>query len=318
MNLALKFRPASRTVRVPPRNWGSKEDVLVWARGVLAGGPPVLVAVVSDPGAGSPRRASWKDIQSGALAGKSVEIRSDPPGLIVEDEGTGVRKFVPSASGVSFGTGVKTLSELKSTIESEKTLREFVESENSIFNKATVMTAPKERRTQLWWQHGRNINDFVRDSHGGTSRESLWQALVQWGTGMKGYGRQTHQDCCYFHEWLPSLASGDPLFLLSTTRIQHILRIGDRSSRTRNFLRRFCASRTGSSFSDDEFAWLYDQRRQGWPLDEADRVKFVAIGARLLGEVPDDIDGSDVQKEMREILARLRQSRQSVSASPRM
>ena len=279
------------TVKVPARKWKSKAEVEEWARELLAGGPPKLKATIPVGHDRGGQPAEWKDVQKGLMADQYVEIFSDPPGLIVTDSETGDRKFVPSASKTGLVLGKTSAEDFIESIGAERELRDFVKQENEKFNKYRQSKGPTENVNWAWewYVHGKRIREFV-SSHSGVSTERVWRELVNWGLGLNGYGRQTHQDSTYFYDWIGQADISNPVFLLSTTRIQHILR--DRTKSGRDCLLNAIITGPFRDFTDDEFAWLIDQRRKNWPLDELTRLDLVAIGAAIrkgLSLSPDEL-----------------------------
>jgi len=279
------FSPARIKVRVPTRKWKSKSEVEEWARETLAGGPPKLNATVPPGHANSGEPATWREVQEGLLAEQSVEIFSDPPGLIVTDTDTGVRKFVPSASSTGLVLGKTSPDQFMKSIAAERALRDFVDRENDRFNKKKQSEASMRcaNWTWEWYLHGKRTREFVVD-HDEVSTERVWRELVNWGLGRNGYGRQTHQDSTYFYDWIGEAEISNPVFRLSTTRIQHILR--DRTRSGRDLLLAAIVAGPLSGLTDDEFAWLLNRRKMNWPLDEPTRLVFVEIGAKIHGGLP--------------------------------
>lgn len=276
-----KFEAARVRVRIPRRSWKSKAEVEAWAREQLAGGPPRLQAVLPKDHPESGKEAAWKHIQDGTLANKYVLLISDPPGLIVTDSETGERTFVASASRSGLVLGRTKAGEFIASIEEERKLRTFVREENDLFNKNRQKTGDSQTNwTSEWYRHGRRIKQFVQN-HAEISTERVWQELVKWGIGRGGYSRQTHQDATYFYEWLGAVDESHPVFSLSTTRIQHIL-MGNRTKKGRDLLLEAILSGPLHDISDDEFAWIVDMRTKNWPLDDDMRMKFIALGEKVM------------------------------------
>ena len=308
--MAKKFDSARVRVKVPERRWKNRAEVEAWARERLAGGPPSLEATVPDghPQAGKP--ASWGDLKDGTLSNHFVILESDPPGLIVTDTETGERKFVPSASKSGLVLGKTKPDEFISSIRDEQKLRAFVKEENATFNKNRQKQAERQGGNWAidWYRHGRRVKQFVRENPK-VSTERVWQELVRWGQGQAGYSRQAHQDATYFYEWIGEAGEDHPIFRLGTTRIQHILR-GDRTKVGRDRLLAAIISGPMMGFSDDEFAWLTGQRSKNWPLDDAGRQKFAALGECVRKGEP--LSQGDVE-EISKLLHAIRRARTSTS-----
>jgi hypothetical protein len=279
--MAKKFEAAEVRLTVPSKKWKSKAEVEAWARDQLAGGPPSLRASVPEGHPDAGKRATWRHVREGALAGQVVTLVSDPPGLIVVDTDTAERKYVPSASRTGLTIGKTDAGQFIGSIEEERALRNFVRQENELFNKTRQRQSDSAKRnwTLVWYHHGQSIRRFVRE-HPQAFTERVWQELVKWGKGKQGYSRQTHQDATYFYDWLGDVSDEHPIFRFGTTRIQHIL-WADRTKLGRDRLLSATLSGALSGLSDDEFAWVMGKRTKNWPLDEASLKELLEIGKHI-------------------------------------
>jgi len=297
MDKRFKFESAQVRVRVPPRRWKSKAEVVAWAREQLAGAPPLIKASVPEGHPDAGKAANWKHVQEGLFAGQTVTLVSDHPGLIRIDLETGRRTFVPSASSRGLVLGHTKAGKFINSIEEERALRAFVREENDRFNKQRQREAERDSRswTFAWHQHGKRIREFVLQ-HNGISTERVWQELVKWGQGQGGYGRQTHQDATYFYDWIGEANADHPVFSLSTTRIQHIL-WADRTRTGRDRLLEAITSGPFRGLSDDEFAWVVGKRTKNWPLEPTLQEELKSIGTRVRAGTP--LDDQDLQRFFR-------------------
>lgn len=282
-----RIEVAKKRVKVPDRHWGSKPEVVNWASGLLAGAPPKLVARVPAGFDGAGQPANWGHIQKGWFANRLIDIESDPPGLLVTIE-TGT-KFVPRVNPKPVVPGSNP-QEVVESIDAERQLRDFVQSENSLVNQ-TAMDAIEDQvssdgfrlATRAFYEHGKRIMEFVA-SHTGFTKDRVWKELEKWGRGNAGYSRHHHEYATHMYEWLGPILEDHPVFRFTTTRVQHIIMgttKSDDGPAERNRLLVAMVDGPLSGLTDDQVSWALAKRKKSLPISESERQLVTRVGAQI-------------------------------------
>ncbi|MGH9917440.1 MAG: hypothetical protein ACRD6W_01000 [Nitrososphaerales archaeon] len=295
----MKVERADRRVIVPARAESEKwtaDAAQRWARElVLFGGPPEKPI---DPATRA--TVEWSDVKK--WAGRSLQIRARPMGLLIETAPGKMEYHPADASPYSMGTPSDVI--LKGT-KLESKVRLFAKELIRSYNKEILrdLRLQSDRLAAFeFWKAGGSIRAFLKATPGVT-QDRVWHALEDWGRGASGYGKNWLEYATYLYDWLPDAKSSDAVFGLSETRIMIILR-ASKSRAGRNRLLNAALSGPLRELGDEEFKWITGQSRTTFPLDpfafDSLKKKGAKIGSGL------ELDPSDVD-EMSSILRRCKE-----------